>query len=261
MENESDEVMGDKSRIAWTQATINPVMGCSWISDGCTNCYAKNLIKRYKGLKGWPKKSNRLEFFPERLQKFSDWKRSRRIFVCSMSDLFHSDVPESFLDEVYAAMVQADHHTYQILTKRPERMLRYLESKSLPENIWHGVTVEGGETMWRLDLLKKMNSKVKFISFEPLISNPFPRKTPKFGTVFQGIDWVIVGAESGPGAREMGLSWAWDIVEEARECHCAIFIKQLGPIWAKVYGSASTKGELVEEWPEGLQIQEFPNVG
>lgn len=258
-------IMGDKSKIHWLLggASWNPAMGCCEISEGCRNCYAMSMIRRFAGKNpGFPKEPGKVELFPGRIDQPVRWTRPRRIFVCSMGDLFHTQVPYEYIREVYKAMIAAPQHTYLVLTKRPGKMSRFLKKMKeewatdfeVPGNIQHGVTVEDSTTIDRVGVLKGCPVKRKFVSFEPLLSDPFGDL--EFGTVLEDIDWVIIGGESGPSARPMKEEWVDEIIGEARECHSSIFVKQMGSVWAKEHGSKSNNGDIMEEWPTWCQIRE-----
>lgn len=252
--------MADHSGISWTQATWNVVTGCTPISSGCKNCYSRTMTKRLQamGQKKYAAGFDKVVCHDDEklMAQPTKWKKPRRIFVNSMSDTFHEGVPFEFLDKVYKVMIDSPQHIFQVLTKRPKRMKAFLEARLaakevVPENLYHGVTVENNDNLWRLDVLNEVPSKVKFVSFEPLIGS--------VGEVdLDGIHWVIVGGESGPGARRMDPYWADCIMRDARRTGVKFFMKQCGSFWAKQIGSKSRKGEIMEEWPEGLRIQEVP---
>ncbi len=226
-----------KSSIEWTDATWNPVTGCTRVSPGCDNCYAATLAKRLKVM-GNPRYQNDGPDGPGfgvtvHRDKFHDplrWKSPRRVFVNSMSDLFHNDVPRDAVDSVFCTMALAQKHTFQILTKRPHRMLEYLKTASPrfsigwpPANVWLGVSVEREHYAWRIPLLKKCNPVVRFISFEPLIGRANVNAKD-----LRGIEWVIVGGESGPGRRRCDPNWVREIRDAAKEAGAAFFFKQWG---------------------------------
>ncbi|MBT3266700.1 phage Gp37/Gp68 family protein [Candidatus Poribacteria bacterium] len=197
--------MGDKSDIEWTEATWNPVTGCTKISPGCKNCYAERVALRLQAMG----QRNYAEGFDLALHEHAleiplTWKRPRMIFVNSMSDLLHEDVPDEFILRMFDTMRAADWHTYQILTKRSERLLDLDPTLPWAPHIWMGVSVENDDYAWRVDQLRATTGHVKFLSLVPLLG-PFP------DIDLTGIDWVIVGGESGPGARPMDASWATDV--------------------------------------------------
>lgn len=228
--------MSGKSSIEWTDATWNPVTGCTKVSPGCAHCYAEAFAERFRGVRDHPYEQGfDLKLWPQRLLLPLSWKSSKRIFVNSMSDLFHEDVPESFVQQVFQVMVQARWHIFQVLTKRSDRMLAWTQSnfrsqeagrlaKALwPSNIWLGVSVESQRYAWRIEHLKRAPAKVKFLSLEPLLG-PIDL-TP---STLAKIDWVIVGGESGPRARRMDPHWVRLVREQCESCHVPFFFKQWG---------------------------------
>lgn len=213
--------MSDNSAIEWTEATWNPVTGCSEVSPGCAHCYAKTFAERFRGVPGHPYEVGfDLTLRPERLQQPLAWKTPRLIFVNSMSDLFHEDVPLEFIAQVFEVMEQATHHTFQILTKRAERLEAVASQLPWPENIWMGVSVENQRWTSRIDALRRTPARVKFLSCEPLLG--------PLGLTLSDIDWVIVGGESGPRARPMQLDWARSIRDQCLAAEVPFFFKQWG---------------------------------
>jgi protein gp37 len=213
--------MSSTSTIEWTEATWNPVTGCTKVSPGCAHCYAETFAERFRGVPGHPYEQGfDLKLWPERLQLPLQWKRPRTIFVNSMSDLFHADVPDEFIIEVFAVMARADWHTFQVLTKRPERAASMSNHLSWAPNIWMGTSVENQRFTTRIAHLRRTSARVKFLSCEPLLG-PLRLK-------LSGIDWVIVGGESGPGARPMRADWARDIRSQCEATGVAFFFKQWG---------------------------------
>lgn len=226
--------MASGSGIEWTDATWNPVAGCTMVSPGCTNCYAMRMAARLEAMglekyRGTTRKSGkravwtgkvRLDF--SALETPLRWSKPRLIFVNSMSDLFHESVPEQFIDIVWTIMGRARWHQFQILTKRPERMAAYLQKRSgfLP-NVWIGTSVESPTYLHRLDILRKTPAAVRFVSFEPLLERI--RKPD-----LRGIDWIIVGGESGPRARPIEEIWVLDLFSAARKYGASFFFKQWG---------------------------------
>jgi protein gp37 len=182
--------MGDHSAIEWTDATWNPVTGCNKVSPGCKHCYAERLAKRWQaaGVAGYSR-GFEVTLHPDRIDMPLHWKSPRRIFVNSMSDLYHEQVPESFIQRVFAVMGRASHHVFQILTKRPERMTQLAPALPWPPNVWQGVSVETAGYIWRIASLCQVPAAVRFLSVEPLLG-PIPELP------LEGIDWVIVGGES-----------------------------------------------------------------
>lgn len=239
--------MADNSAIEWTDATWNPVTGCTKVSPGCDHCYAETFAERWRGVKGHPFESGfDLQLRPDRLQTPLSWKRPRRIFVNSMSDLFHRDVPDYFVAQVFDTMARAYWHTFQVLTKRPERMRRLLRRWPWCEapNVWLGVSVESVGFAWRVDMLRETPAAVRFLSIEPMLG-------PVRGLAFNNIDWVIVGGESGPGARPMNPAWAIDVRDQCTAAGVAFFFKQWGG------RSPKAGGRLLE----GREWSQYPASG
>jgi protein gp37 len=198
--------MSDKSTIEWTDATWNPVTGCTKISAGCDNCYAARFSERFRGVLGHPFENGfDLTLRPERLLQPLEWKRPRMIFVNSMSDLFQKEVPKTHISKVFDTMEKANWHTYQVLTKRSSLLRKFLndryQARKAPAHMWFGVSVENEKATSRISHLQDANAGVRFLSIEPLIGS-----VGKLNLT--GIDWVIVGGESGPGARPMEPRWA-----------------------------------------------------
>jgi protein gp37 len=218
--------MADKSSIEWTDATWNPVTGCTKISAGCDNCYAARFSERFRGVPGHPfERGFDLTLRSERLLQPIEWKRSRMIFVNSMSDLFHKEIPKEHISKVFDTMEKADWHTYQVLTKRSSLLQKFTDeryrTRKAPEHIWFGVSVENDKVVSRVTHLQNANVSVRFLSIEPLIG-------PVGKLNLKSIDWVIVGGESGPGARPMDPKWAIEIRNQCVESKVAFFFKQWG---------------------------------
>lgn len=223
--------VADKSSIEWTEATWNPTTGCDRISAGCDNCYALTLAKRLKAMgngkyqiDGDPRTSGPgfgVQVHPEALSVPLRWKQPRVVFVNSMSDLFHAQVPTAFIQQVFEVMAETPRHTYQLLTKRPKRLVRMADSLPWPENVWAGVTVENPATRWRINELRKVPAAVRFISAEPLLG-PLPNLD------LDGIDWLIAGGESGFGFRPVAPEWLTDLRDQCRSAGAAFFFKQWG---------------------------------
>lgn len=215
--------MSTKTSIEWTEQTWNPAVGCSKISPGCAHCYAEVMAKRLRamGVKGYENEF-RLTLLPERLTEPLKRKRPTVYFVNSMSDLFHEEIPDSYLQQVLAIIRQAPQHTFQILTKRAERMAEFFSAHQPPPNVWLGVTVENRtHGLPRLNALRKIPAAVRFVSVEPLLED--------LGEVdLTGLDWVIVGGESGPKARPMQREWVLNIQRLCDEHNVAFFFKQWG---------------------------------
>jgi protein gp37 len=226
--------MGDKSTIEWTDATWNPVTGCTKITAGCDNCYAERFAERWRGIPGHPfEQGFDLTLKPDRLNQPLAWRRPRMIFVNSMSDLFHKDVPTSYVDRVFDVMERADHHVFQVLTKRSPLMRDYLArrygSTPPPEHVWVGVSVEDGRSAARIGHLRQSPAAVRFLSAEPLIG-------PIGAMDLTGIHWVIVGGESGPGARPIDPEWVREIRDQCLAQGVAFFFKQWGGTRPKTGG-------------------------
>ncbi len=230
------------SKIEWTNATWNPTTGCSKISEGCTNCYAEKLSKRLKAM-GVTKYSNGFQITVHKdvLQLPLKWKKPSLIFVNSMSDLFHEDISTEFILDVFSVMRQAHWHTFQILTKRSPRLVELNNIIDWPSNVWMGVTVENNEYRYRIDDLRKTNAKIKFLSLEPLIG-PIPNID------LRKIHWVIVGGESGPGARPIEEKWVVDIRDQCIETRTLFFFKQWGGTRRKTNGRL-LQGKIWSEKP------------
>lgn len=214
--------MSDNSKIEWTDATWNPVTGCTKISPGCANCYAETFAERFRGVPNHPYEQGfDLKLWPNRLELPLVWRKSKMIFVNSMSDLFHKDVPEEFIHSVFATMGSADWHTFQILTKRPERAAELSKRLAWKQNIWMGTSVESKDYTSRIDYLRNTDAQVRFLSLEPLLG-------PISNMNLEGIDWVIVGGESGHRARKLEEAWVTEIRDQCRESRVLFFFKQWG---------------------------------
>jgi protein gp37 len=222
--------MARKSKIEWTESTWNPVTGCTKISIGCRNCYAERFALRLKAA-GNRNYANgfRVTLHPHLLRMPLRWRQPRTIFVNSMSDLFHKDVPLDFISKIFNVMSHASQHRFQVLTKRSARMVQLSPSLSWPQNIWMGVTVEKADCTSRIEHLRRTPAAIKFVSFEPLLG-----PVPNIG--LEGIDWVIVGGESGPGARSMRAEWATDIRDQCLAAGVPFFFKQWGGVNKKKNG-------------------------
>lgn len=287
--------------IQWTDETWNPTTGCDRISEGCDHCYALTLAKRLKAMgqakyqnDGDPRTSGpgfALTMHPDSLGIPLRWRDPRMVFVNSMSDLGHARVSRDFAERVWAVMACTPRHTYQILSKRPDRMCRLLADECrcgaghapgvhfrsgmewaatshsetyvpglfagigcngvwpLP-NVWMGTSIELDRHVLRADALRETPAAVRFLSLEPLIG-PLPSLS------FEGIDWTIIGGESGPEARPLDLGWVRDLADRAREAGSAVFVKQMGAVWARAHGADSHGGDW-SFWPEDLRIRQFP---
>jgi protein gp37 len=226
--------MATTTQIEWTDATWNPVTGCSKITRGCDFCYAERFSERFRGVPGHPFENGfDLTLRPERLMQPLRWRQPRRIFVNSMSDLFHKEMPKLFIDSVFDTMEAANWHTFQVLTKRSSLMVRYLRGRYgrglAPPHIWLGVSVEDAKNVVRLKHLRVAQASMKFVSFEPLLG-------PVGKVDLSGIDWVIVGGESGPRSRPMAEEWAIEIRDQCRAARVAFFFKQWGGVRPKSGG-------------------------
>lgn len=244
--------MAGPTQIEWTDATWNPVTGCSKITRGCDFCYAERFSERFRGVPGHPFENGfDLTLRPERLTQPLRWQQPQRIFVNSMSDLFHKEVPRTFIDAVFDTMEAAQWHTFQVLTKRSPLMARYLSQRYgkglAPAHIWLGVSVEDAKNAVRLRHLRAAPASVKFVSFEPLLG-------PVGKIDLTGIDWAIVGGESGPRARPMAEEWALEIRDQCRIANVAFFFKQWGGVRPKS-GGRSLRGR---EWS---QYPRLPKIG
>ncbi|MYE14432.1 MAG: phage Gp37/Gp68 family protein [Gammaproteobacteria bacterium] len=218
--------MAEHSSIEWTNATWNPVTGCTKLSAGCDNCYAERFSERFRGVPGHPFEPGfDLTLRPERLLHPIGWRKPKLIFVNSMSDLFHKDIPIEFVERVFQTMESADWHVFQVLTKRSSLMRDFVNRRyangGAPGQIWLGVSIENASTLGRLRHLKQTNAAVRFVSFEPLLG-------PLAAVDLTGIDWVIAGGESGPGARRMEKDWVRDIRDQCQGQQTAFFFKQWG---------------------------------
>lgn len=216
--------MAAKSSIEWTESTWNPVTGCTKISDGCKNCYAEKLAKRLQAMgQANYKNGFKLTLQPKMLEIPLSWKKPQTIFVNSMSDLFHRDVPLDYIQQVFNVMVKADWHNFQVLTKRSERLKELSRELNWKPHIWMGVSVENEKVMHRIDDLRKTDAHIKFLSIEPLLG-----RLPKLDLT--GIDWVIVGGESGSKARLMKEEWVLEIKDQCDAQNVPFFFKQWGGV-------------------------------
>lgn len=232
--------MATQSSIEWTETTWNPLSGCNKVSPGCKHCYAERMAIRLKAM-GLDRYRNgfKLTLHPEALAEPYKWKRPRLVFVNSMSDLFHKDVPLSFIKEVFKTMNENPQHQFQVLTKRAERLEEIASHLTWTPNIWMGVSVENQNYTFRIDHLRKVPAKIRFLSMEPLIG-------PVDDLNLKGIHWVIVGGESGPGARPIEVKWVRSIRDNCRKQKVPFFFKQWGGV------QKSKTGRLLDrrEWNE-----------
>lgn len=290
------------TKIEWAEETWNPVTGCTPISEGCANCYARRMAKRLAGRYGYPAYDPfKVTVHPGRLNDPLRWRKPRMIFVCSMGDLFHPDVPFEFIDRVFAVMFCNPQHTFLVLTKRPENVQVYftnlLKDSYNPKrvlikdeigwgnywvpwplpNLWLGVTAENqARADERIPILLQIPAAVRFVSVEPMLGpvdlsacKPFDGECycqeepdgckPRLanGCPEAAIDWVIVGGETGPGARPMHPDWVRSLVLQCKNAGVPIFVKQMGSVWAKAH-SSDRASNRPEEWPEDLRIRELP---
>jgi len=234
--------MSQYSSIEWTNATWNPVTGCSKISVGCKNCYAERMAIRLQAMGNKRYKNGfSLTLHEDLLRKPIYWSKPRMIFVNSMSDLFHEDIPLEFINEVFKTISIADQHIFQILTKRSNRLVKLINKLNWPENLWMGVSVENQSSINRIRDLSRVPARIRFISCEPLIG-PIKYLPLKY------IDWVILGGESGPGARPMKAKWVEDILFQSREYEIPFFFKQWGGVRKKSTGRLFN-GKIYDEMP------------
>jgi protein gp37 len=227
--------MAQNSSIEWTDATWNPVSGCSKITAGCDNCYAERIAERFRGVPAHPFENGfDLTLRPHKVREPLTWRIPKRIFVNSMSDLFHKDVPKTFIDDVFTTMEKADWHVFQILTKRSSLMRNYVNARYgrgvAPNHIWLGVSVENRKALVRLTHLKQTQAAVRFISFEPLLEDLAVLN-------LAGIHWAIAGGESGPGARTVMPEWVRSIRDQCSAQRVAFFFKQWGGRTSKAKGN------------------------
>jgi protein gp37 len=234
--------MADRSKIEWTEATWNPVTGCSKVSAGCKNCYAERLAARLQAMgNAWYRNGFRVTLHPDLLDLPRRWREPRLIFVNSMSDLFHEQVPKEFIQRVFATMRDCPQHTFQILTKRSARLRALAGDLDWPANIWMGVSVEDARVVQRIADLQAVPAAVRFLSCEPLIG-------PLDDLPLDGIHWVIVGGESGPGARPMRIEWIRSILRQCRKAKVPFFFKQWGGVRKDLTGR-ELGGRTYDEMP------------
>ncbi|WP_419842615.1 DUF5131 family protein [Candidatus Poriferisodalis sp.] len=254
--------MADRSGIEWTETTWNPTTGCDRVSTGCDNCYALTLAKRLKAM-GSPRYQNDgdprhsglgfgLTLHHDVLERPRRWRRPRLVFVNSMSDLFHPQVPAEFIVEVFEVMVDTPRHTYQILTKRSKRLSQLADALPWPSNVWMGVTVETPAYAFRIDHLRNVPAAVRFVSAEPLIE-PLP------GLDLDGIDWLIAGGESGLGARSLQGDWAADLRDQCARSDTAFFFKQWGGRTPKA-GGRLLEGRTHDDMPPRAVLRPSRNA-
>jgi len=249
--------VADRSAIEWTEATWNPVTGCSKVSPGCAHCYAEAISLRFRhSSKPWTPEnaSENVRLHDERLDQPLRWRRPRLVFVNSMSDLFHEQVPASFIDRVWRVMTQASQHTFQVLTKRPEQARDWAREYvrmhgSLGHNVWLGVSIENSRYTSRADVLREIPAAVRFISAEPLLGSLFVTGGNRRSLDIDGIDWLIAGGESGPHARPVDIRWVRELRDECRRANVAFFFKQWGGRTSKA-GGRQLDGLTFDEMPQ-----------
>lgn len=292
--------MGDKTGIAWTDATWNPLRGCTKVSAGCKNCYAMGVALRFSGpgqpyeglahsVGGKAEWTNKIMLVSEHLNDPVKWTKPRKVFVNSMSDLFHKDVPFSYVDKVFEVMKTVDRHIYQVLTKRPERMLEYVKNRNYVDpfkHIWLGTSVEDQASAdTRMPIVTQIpNCFTRWVSYEPAIGpvdwSPWLSLTRRDTgeqewTYDSQFEWMVVGGESGKEARPFDLEWMRSTIQQCQEWNIPVFCKQLGEkAFQKVtrlmgfverettprpYYTQSRKGDDPSEWPEDLQVREYPS--
>uniref|UniRef100_UPI004028529D phage Gp37/Gp68 family protein n=1 Tax=Segatella hominis TaxID=2518605 RepID=UPI004028529D len=238
------------SKIEWTNKSWNPVTGCSKVSEGCRHCYAEVMARRLKAM-GQTKYNYGFQVttHKECLKEPLSWNKPQMIFVCSMGDLFHEQVSDAFIDKVMETIEKTPQHRYQLLTKRAERMALYFSNHPIPHNAWIGVTVECKSSIKRIDFIRNINASVRFLSCEPLVED--------LGNMdLTGINWIIVGGESGMQARPMKMEWALNVKRQAEKLNIPFFFKQWGTWGADgIKRNKHANGKLLE----GKIIQELPN--
>jgi protein gp37 len=244
--------MADATAIEWTDATWNPVTGCTKISAGCDNCYAARFSERFRGVPGHPFETGfDLTLRPERLLQPFTWKRPRMIFVNSMSDLFHKEIPRAHIAAVFDTMEKADWHIYQVLTKRSSLLQKFINdryrNRTAPVHMWFGVSVENEQATSRITHLQKANASIRFLSIEPLIA-------PVGKLCLDNIHWVIVGGESGPRSRPMESEWAIDIRNQCVTARVPFFFKQWGGRSPKI-GGRVLDGKVWSQFPAKLSAK------
>jgi protein gp37 len=245
--------MASSSNIEWTEATWNPVTGCTKISDGCKHCYAATMAKRLHAM-GNPRYANgfNVTLHLDLIETPLGWKKPRRIFVNSMSDLFHQDIPFEFIQKIFQTMEKASWHTFQILTKRSERLVELAPRLPWSPNVWMGVSVENEKVVHRIDDLRNVPANIRFLSCEPLLG-------PLENLNLEGIHWVIVGGESGPGARPMKAEWVRSIRDQCREQQVAFFFKQWGGVQKHRTGRILDE-QTYDEYPKSTIQCEYVQI-
>jgi protein gp37 len=241
--------MAQRSNIEWTEVTWNPVTGCDQVSPGCAHCYAKTFAERWRGVPGHHYEQGfDLRLWPERLSQPLEWRRPRVVFVNSMSDLFHERIPATFVQEVFEVMSSVPQHTFQILTKRHERLVELADTLPWPENVWMGVSIENRRFVHRADYLRQVPAAVRFVSAEPLLG-------PLEGLLLDGIDWLIAGGESGHQHRPVRIEWVRELRDQCAADSVAFFFKQWGGRTPKA-GGRELDGRTWDELPEMHRLAE-----
>lgn len=232
----------NNTKIEWTEKTWNPVTGCSGVSSGCKNCYAKKMAKRLHAM-GNPRYVNEFEVTVHKdlFKQPLDIKKSSIIFVCSMSDLFHENVSFEVIGQIFDTMKKANWHIFQVLTKRPERLLEFSKMYDIPKNVWVGTSVENENVLYRVEILKKVKASIHFLSCEPLLG-------PLTELNLDNIQWVVVGGESGSNARSVEKKWIIDIRDKCQNSGVAFFFKQWGG-WNKKKNGHELDGKTYKEMP------------
>ena len=255
------------SSIEWTDETWNPVTGCSRVSPGCDNCYMYTLYPRLRAMRvpGYDARPDVVQLQPDRLNLPLSWSKPRRVFVNSMSDAFHPDIPDEYLLSMFQIMKQSidrGGHVFQVLTKRPGRAVAWWQKHSSyfpdgwPENVWLGTSVENQKYAPRLTVLARVPAPVRFASVEPLLGPVDLTAWLSAGA----LSWVIVGGESGQRARRMDLTWLDTLKSQCEESGVALFVKQLGTLWARAVGSKDSKGGSPADWPDGIASRKYPKM-
>ncbi|KAF6247511.1 hypothetical protein C6990_03385 [Nitrosopumilus sp. b3] len=246
--------MSNSSSIEWTEATWNPTTGCTKISTGCKNCYAEKLSNRLN-LMGVKKYKNNFKFTeqPQDLELPLTWKKSKKVFVNSMSDLFHEDARMEYIGSCFNVMLKGNHHVYQVLTKRPDTMSEFSKffenyfGDVIPSHIWMGTSVENGDSKWRIDALRQVRCHTRFLSIEPLLGS--------MGKLdLTDIDWVIVGGESGAKFRPVKKEWIVDIIKQCKKQKVAVFFKQWGGFRPKS-GGRTLNGRTYDQYPKIIDVE------
>ena len=250
--------------IQWTNRTWNPFRGCSLVSKGCVNCYAMYQAHRYSGpgeayegltinTASGPRWNGEVKIVEDALNKPLHWRKPSKIFVNSMSDMFHEKIPLEDIHRVFDVMRRANQHQFQILTKRSRRLVELNNEIAWPDNVWMGVSIEDNPTRQRIADLTLVDANVRFLSIEPLLDD-----LPNL--VLDGIHWVIIGGESGFKARQMQEGWVSAIIDDCKRQNVPVFVKQMGSVWAKNHNAKDSKGGDIDEWSEHLKVRDYPDL-